>query len=135
MYQLFPYQYSFYNNLVGGIEGADGKYEVDVWRSALREALRKLSVVVDSSDVVRIYTCGNALNFEEYPRFRLIEWKRREDADYIVTLRRECNAENLQIWDLPVIGEIRRQGVLFAAIYSRPPQGWPGREGQKRQLQ
>jgi hypothetical protein len=125
MYQLFPYQYSFYNKLVGGIQGADGKYEIDVWRSALREALRKFSVMADTNDVVRIYTCGSALNFKEHPLFRLVESEKREDADYIVALRRVCDAEYFQIQDLPAIGEVRRQGVLFAAIYSRPTGGWP----------
>ena len=81
--------------------------------------------MADTNDVVRIYTCGSALNFKEHPLFRLVEWEQREDADYIVALRRVCDAAYFQIQDLPVIGEVRRQGVLFAAIYSRPTGGWP----------
>jgi hypothetical protein len=117
MYQLFPYQYSFYNDLVGGIQGADGKYYIDVWRSALREALRKLERIESASNIVRIYTCGAALNFTEHPRFRLVT--QLDDADYIVALRRVCDPQSLKIENLPVVGEVRRQGVLFAAIYSR----------------
>ena len=119
MYQLFPYQYSFYNDLVGGIQGADRKYYIDVWRSALREALRKLERIegARNSNIVRIYTCGAALNFTDYPRFRLVN--QQDDADYIVALRRVCDPQILQVRNLPVVGEVRRQGVLFAAIYSR----------------
>jgi Dolichyl-phosphate-mannose-protein mannosyltransferase len=116
IYQLFPYQYSFYNMLVGGIPGADGRYEMDVWRSALREALREIEKLPHTTEVIRINTCGSSLNFAAHPSFRSVV--QPEDADYIVVLRR-CLDLGMQIPDLPVVGEIRRKGVLFAAIYSR----------------
>ncbi len=118
MYQLFPYQYSFYNILVGGVPGADGRYYIDVWRSALREALGKVEDIRDSNDVVGIYySCGSDLNFADHPRFWPIG--KPEDADYIIVLRRNCDPRSSPVLDLPIIGEVRRQGVVFAAIYSR----------------
>ena len=62
---------------------------------------------------------GNALNFAGSPTFQIGQVGEAEDPDYIVVLRRASTSAYSQIPDLPVIGEIRRQGVLFAAIYSR----------------
>jgi Dolichyl-phosphate-mannose-protein mannosyltransferase len=116
IYQLFPYQYSFYNMLVGGVPGADGRYYIDVWLSAEREALREIEEIADTNEVIRIHACGSRLNFADHPRFRRVEL---EDADYIVAVRRgHCTPQNLPLQDLRVIREVRRQGVLFAAIYS-----------------
>jgi hypothetical protein len=117
MYQLFPYQYSFYNMLVGGISGADGRYEIDVWRAALREALSEIAEKPQSGKVVRIGTCGSALNFASHPTFRHVQ--ESEEADYIVILRRCLDLGISQNPNLPIIGSVRRQGVLLAAIYSR----------------
>jgi len=116
-YQLFPYQYSFYNAFVGSIQGADGKYYIDLWRSALREALRKLEDARHGSDVLTVYySCGSVLNFADHPRFVAVQ--KVQDADYIVVLRRNCDPRSPPVLNLPVVGEVRRQGVLFATIYS-----------------
>ncbi len=117
-YQLFPYQYSFYNALVGGVPGADGRYYIDLWKSALREALDKIEKLPDAGDSIRIYySCGSTLNFVAHPRFKPVE--RIEDADYVVALRRPCDPRVWPGQGLPLVGDVRRQGVVFAAIYSR----------------
>jgi 4-amino-4-deoxy-L-arabinose transferase-like glycosyltransferase len=114
-YQLFPYQYSFYNVLVGGVAGADGRFYIDVWRSALREALRKADESIsDRSGIVRIFTCGSDLTFSFFPRFERV--KELEEADYIIALRMGCGPERFT--ELPVVADVRRQGVLFATIHT-----------------
>jgi len=119
MYRLFPYQYSFYNVLVGGIAGADEKYEIDVWRSAVREALREISKTARGT--VRVYACGSNLNFWGIPR---VEQARRiEDADYVVAQRADyvvahhprCTPDYRKF---QTTIEVRREGVLLAAVFS-----------------
>jgi hypothetical protein len=36
--QLHPYEYIYYNSLVGGVEGAYREYELDYWATSFREA-------------------------------------------------------------------------------------------------
>jgi len=36
--RLFPYDYLYFNELVGGIQGANGKYEMDYWDKSVKEA-------------------------------------------------------------------------------------------------
>lgn len=39
MFRLHPYEYIYYNSLVGGLPGANGKYETDYWGAGYREAV------------------------------------------------------------------------------------------------
>ncbi len=40
MVQNHPYQYMYYNQLVGGVDGAFGKYELDYWCQTPKEAIK-----------------------------------------------------------------------------------------------
>ena len=41
--KLYPYEYVYYNSLVGGPAGAANRYELDYWRISLREAALELN--------------------------------------------------------------------------------------------
>jgi hypothetical protein len=43
LFSLHPYQTSYFSPLVGGIRGADGRYEIDYWGSSYREAIEWLN--------------------------------------------------------------------------------------------
>ena len=113
MAALFPYQYSAYNALVGWTPGAENRFYIDVWRSAQREALQIINdQLPEGTERVRVFACGSTLNFERFPR--LAAWGDPNDRfDYVIQLPRcsPTKAPNLQ-----VIGEVRRQGVLFATV-------------------
>lgn len=78
---LHPYQYLFYNPLVGGLEGAAGRYEGDYWVTIMPEAVSELEAYVAKLDArsyhhTRRYTvavCGERLSFEKQANSRL-EW-------------------------------------------------------------
>lgn len=114
MYRLFPYQYSSYNLIVGGLPGADGRYYIDVWRSAMREALNKIESIDASNDRLKVFSCGSHLNYAEHPRFDPVTDPGR--ANYIVALRRRCPPELFK--ELPLSGQVLREGVVFAQIFA-----------------
>ena len=41
--KLYPYEYVYYNSLVGGPAGAADRYELDYWRISLREMALELN--------------------------------------------------------------------------------------------
>jgi hypothetical protein len=43
IYLLHPYEYIYYNELVGGVSGAKGRFELDYWATSYREAMDYLS--------------------------------------------------------------------------------------------
>ena len=56
MYRLFPTSTHSTTSLVGGFAGADGKFYIDVWRSADGEALVDESRASTGKDKVRVHS-------------------------------------------------------------------------------
>jgi hypothetical protein len=112
---LYPYQYSAYNLLVGGLSNAQAGYYVDVWRSAHREALRSIPPSADGSPVA-VFSCGSLLNFADMPHLRPA--RRPQDAAYVVALPRGCPPSRFT--KFRSVDEIRRADVVFATIMTRP---------------
>ena len=46
--RLHPYEYMFYNPLVGGLEGAARRYEMDYWVNVMPEAVRCARAIISS---------------------------------------------------------------------------------------
>ena len=68
--RLHPYEYMFYNPIVGGLEGALRRYEADYWVNIMHEAVDGLEAFVarTSRDPNKTYTvavCGERLPFEK----------------------------------------------------------------------
>lgn len=112
MIKLFPYQYASYNSLVGGTEGAQGKFIIDVWRSAHREALRSLANSISPDYIYSIYSCGSLLNYSEYPQFRSV--KNVESAMFIIALPHGCPASEFPGYR--ILAEVRRGNIVYASI-------------------
>jgi hypothetical protein len=54
MIRSHPYQNLYFNALVGGVKGAEGKFDLDYWGLAYRGALEHI-LRVDSREEIRIY--------------------------------------------------------------------------------
>ena len=48
--QLHPYEYLFYNSLVGGLEGASRRYATDYWVNIMPAAVKDLETYLDQTD-------------------------------------------------------------------------------------
>jgi hypothetical protein len=68
--KLYPYEYVYYNSLVGGPAGALKRYEMDYWRISLREMALKMNEVARPGAVV-VVTRSAGL-FARYARPDLI---------------------------------------------------------------
>lgn len=53
--RLHPYQYLYYNQLVGGVRGAQGTYELDYWCTSFRSAVRELNSVAPRGATVSVW--------------------------------------------------------------------------------
>ena len=70
MVRLYPYEYVYYNSLVGGTAGAAYRYELDYWRISLREmALEMNEIARPGSTIVVTRSAGL---FARYARPDLI---------------------------------------------------------------
>lgn len=77
---LHPYEYLYYNPLVGGLAGASGRYAGDYWVTIMPEAVEDLEAYVAKLDAKGHHThrytvavCGERLPFEKEANSRL-QW-------------------------------------------------------------
>ena len=120
MTRLHPYEYAFYNHLIGGVRGAQSRYMLDYWGLAfkqagneLRDMLSKRGETPPAGAKWTVATCG------PHPPARVALGDRFEPtweikgADFALTLG-TFYCEKL---DAPVLVEIVRDGVIFARAY------------------
>ena len=71
---LHPYEYLFYNSVVGGLEGASRRYDLDYWFGSMPEAIKQLEAYLRRTapgdvnwptQVYSVAVCGERLPFEK----------------------------------------------------------------------
>ena len=132
---LHPYQYLFYNPLVGGLSGASGRFVGDYWVTIMPEAVDDLEAYVARLDAAAHHThrytvavCGDRLPFEKEANGRLqwvSDWTKAEF--FIAPTHMNCDRalggrEIAQIKRLGVkIGVVKdRRGLLTPEVASWP---------------
>jgi hypothetical protein len=114
--KLYPYEYVYYNSLVGGPGGVRDRYELDYWRISLREAALELNELAPHGSTV-IVTRSAGL-FARYARHDLIVDKiinstvdLNHGYDYLVQVSR------WQAWDMypdmENLVSIEREGAVL----------------------
>ena len=125
LYALHPYEYLYYNQLVGGLEGASRRFVTDYWVNIMPEAVDELHDFLDRTEpataqtkTYRVAVCGERVSYEEYARPNL-QWIKMWDwryADfYIAPTHMNCD-RNL---DGKAIAKIERMGVTIGVVKDR----------------
>lgn len=117
--QLHPYEYSYYNSFVGGVEGAFRQYETDYWITSMNEATEFLNE--NAPPNAKILVSGPYQNVRYYARADLEVFdivKIKEDAfckyDYAV-LSTRGNAD-LNYMTGPILFQVQRGNAIFAVV-------------------
>jgi hypothetical protein len=119
--RLHPYEYMFYNPLVGGLQGAERRYEMDYWVNMMPEAVGALESYLNlrNEKSQRIYTvgvCGEHFSFENYADKRLRASGGWLEADfYIAPTHMNCD----KLVDGRVVARIERLGVTIGVVKDR----------------
>jgi len=125
--KLYPYEYVYYNSLVGGAAGAAHRYELDYWRISLREMALELNKVAAPDSLIVVTRSAGLL--ARYTRPDLIVDKPINSIldldhgyDYIVHVTRGRGGDLYP--DVKSLITIERDGaVLVTAKYVRDVSG------------
>jgi hypothetical protein len=118
--RLHPYEYTYFNHLVGGVRGAENRYMLDYWGLSFKQAstalLAKLAEKGETPPANRpwkIAVCGPhpPATVALGPQFDLT-WDPK-GADFAMML----GVFYCAAFDAPVLAEIWRDGVLYARVY------------------
>lgn len=122
LFRLHPYEYLSYNQLTGGLAGAQGRWEMDYWAASLREATLRLSARLAQEAPQRAYrvaACAEPFQVEDWlpPGIRLTEdWL---EADFFLSpTQMGCD----KALDGPVLLTVERNGTVLAVVRDRRPQ-------------
>lgn len=87
--KFHPYQTSFYNGLIGGIKGAEGKFDIDCWGSPQKEAMLWLNKNAPADTYINVVMAQSSAAM--YVRKDLLEKLNKkgiEESDYTVILNK-----------------------------------------------
>jgi hypothetical protein len=120
MVRLHPYQYTYYNHLIGGVAGARPYYMIDYWGLSMTQASRQLRTLLAQRGEKRpdgknwtVAVCGPhpAVVVGLGDGYDAI-WD-PEGADFAMMLNEFYCAD----LDAPVVLEVVREGVVYARVY------------------
>lgn len=117
--QLHPYEYVYYNNLIGGTHGAFRRFELDYWCISFREAANFLNQAAPPN--ARVLVVGPAHTLEPFIRedIKVFPESDEEDsgADYqyaVITTR--YNWDLAKFPEAEQIFSIQRGGAVFSVV-------------------
>ena len=118
---LHPFEYTYYNSLVGGTGGAFRIYETDYWLTCYKQAVEQVNMLGPANLFVHRETyiattyAANGLNvFEERGNLKNIR-----SGDYILVNSR-TNEDRKTFHDAPAVIEVGRDGAIFCVVKQVP---------------
>jgi hypothetical protein len=124
--RLYPYQYVYYNQVVGGIKGAYRLFELDYWNLAYREALSYVNQTAGAN--ANIFVGDAKSSAQPFARSDLIlnalggRKRNWESYDYIVVSTAQNSDEDFD--EFPTVFVVERDGVPLVYV-KKPHQGSP----------
>jgi hypothetical protein len=120
--KLHPYEYIYFNELVGGLKGASNKFETDYWSACKKEAFHYLIKNRDLTNKklygLSIYRVSNWTYYRHKYKF-LISYD-SDSADYVIAIKRWGIADRfLKDSNYSLIYEVKRDGVPLCFVFER----------------
>jgi hypothetical protein len=132
--RMHPYEYLFYNPLIGGLEGAARQFDTDYWVNIMPEAVDDLQAFLKRTDGdasartgarYLVGICGERVSFEKEiendPRLAWTDDWRKADF-FIAPTHMNCD----RAMDGTIIATIERLGVPIGVVKDRRATTRPG---------
>ncbi len=126
--RLHPYEYLFYNSLVGGLQGASRNYATDYWVNIMPEAVSELERYINSANAVdpanihatalkpphySVAVCGERISFENEAKSDLQWTGDWSHADFFIApTHMDCD----QVLRGMTVSVIERLGVPIGVV-------------------
>ena len=117
MANLHPYEYVYFNELVGGFKGAYGRFETDYWAASLKEAVEWLkdNELKDPQKTCRVYLEGNPPTARNYFGANMVNEPVEQKADYSIVMTRAGIKPSRE--DEPkIIHRVEREGAPLCFV-------------------
>ena len=118
--KLHPYEYVYYNELVGGVDGAYERYEMDYWCTSYREGMTLLNEVAPTNASIGIHRWIHLAQPFARSDLQLVMIDKEADVDssdmdYVLICSRS-NYENTFLEDTDTYWRVERVGATMAVV-------------------
>ncbi len=119
--QLHPYEYAYYNSLVGGTGGAFRVYETDYWLTCYKEAVEQIQPEGRVNLFVRRepYIAARYASAGVVVRDYRAEFSQIASGD-LVLVNTRTNEDRKTVHDAPTVLEVGRGGATFCVVKQVP---------------
>lgn len=113
---LHPYEYVYFNEIIGGIKGADKKFELDYWGASNKSATEwiKNNIVKDKTNRISLAVCGTSFTSAYYMNTSMMLSDDISNANYAICWDRFDDNKEIRG---TLIHSIKREGVPLVGIY------------------
>jgi hypothetical protein len=116
--RLHPYEYIYYNRFIGGVDSAQGRFELDYWGTSYREAAEYINEIAPANAVVWVE--GPSHLFELYARedlkiYSAHEIERADHYDYVIAATRN-DMDQTSYPNAKIIYKIARGEAVLTVI-------------------
>lgn len=131
---LHPYEYSYFNSLVGGVSGAAGNFDLDYWCTSLKEGVEFVNLSADYGDTLQVF--GPLESAAPYARadLRLVQRGHPlREADMVVV----CTHRFGRRWGTDgfrLVYQVRRGRAVFGEVWQRDTADGPSALATNREL-
>ncbi|MEK7595504.1 MAG: hypothetical protein AAB443_02880 [Patescibacteria group bacterium] len=110
---LHPYQYVYFNEVINGLKGAQGRFDSDYWGTSYKASSDWVQEKIAKTESVTVYSCDMAfaVNYYSQKLFQVVFVE--ENADFIL-----CDLDNAlqKVYDLPILYKVERGGVPLNVV-------------------
>ena len=118
---LYPYEYAYYNQFVGGVSGVQGNFETEYWLTCYKEAMRDFEALNEGQETpLIIYREERNAAYYATPNIQLVDKYPLEPGDYLLLSARLDEVHAIQKKS-PNVVEVGRDGATFCAIREIAP--------------
>jgi len=123
IFQLHPYEYTYYNSFVGGTSAAFRKYETDYWLTCYKEAVEQLNEA--ASQPIDLFVKREAYIAATYANDNINVRDLRgatnevQAGDYVL-INTRTNEDRSTFRDAPIVIEVKRGDSTFCIVRQIP---------------
>lgn len=123
IFQLHPYEYTYYNSFVGGTDGAFRHYETDYWLTCYKEAVEQLNETTTAP--INLFVKREAYIAATYANENINVRDLRDATDQVkagdyVLVNTRTNEDRSTFKEAPIVIEVKRGGATFCIVRQIP---------------
>ncbi len=113
--KLHPYEYTYYNSIVGGTGNAEGKFATDYWLTCYKDAAEAFNEKFPDGETLMVYREPQNLAYYTAENIEVLNFHNPNAGKYLL-LSARINEVNTILQKYPTILTVGRDGATFCRI-------------------